>query len=117
MELRLGGPGIKDLARLQRDLKAAPKQLRREVYRALERSTQPLKEAAREGAREHLPQSGGLADRVATASIKAKLRGGASPSLSLQASQTGAAADRFKKARSADKRATRKRLKKRGTNG
>ena len=115
--LSVSGPGVNDLARIGRALKGAPRELRREVYKALERSTAPLKEAAREGARDNLPASGGLADRVASATIKTKLRGGASPSLRLEASQTGAAADRFKKARQADKRANRRRLKRRGSGG
>lgn len=115
--LSVSGSGFRDLQRISRELKAAPKELRREVFKALERSTKPMKDAARQGARDTLPQAGGLADRVATATIRSKLRGGNNPSLTLTVTQTGAAADRFKKARSADKRANRRRLKKRGASG
>lgn len=115
--LSVSGNGFRDLQRISRELKSAPKELRREVYKALERSTKPLKDAARQGARDSLPQAGGLAERVAAATIRSKLRGGNSPSLTLTATQTGAAAARFKKARSADKRANRRRLKKLGGSG
>ena len=48
---------------------------------------------------------------MSTATIRTKLRGGKNPGIRLEASQTGASAKRFAKARSADKRAARKRQK------
>ena len=58
--------GIESLAALARDLKAAgDKGLTKELRSGLQRSTRPLKAAAKAGALEHLPNSGGLAEEVA----------------------------------------------------
>ena len=102
--------GVRELAEVTRKLKGAPKEIRRELHQALNRATAPLKEAARDGARKDLPSRGGLANRVAGATIRAKLTGTENPRLRLEATQTGVAAAGFKKARSADKRRTRRRL-------
>ena len=111
VRVTIAGPGKQEIRDLVKDLKQAPKELRREAYRALEHSAEPLKIAARVGAQDYLPKAGGLAARVSTATIRAKLRGGKNPGLRLEASQTGVSAARFAKARSADKRAVRKRQK------
>jgi hypothetical protein len=65
--------GIEGLASLARDLKAAgEKGLTKELRAGLQRSTRPLKEAARAGALEYLPASGGLADEVAASKLTSR---------------------------------------------
>lgn len=108
-QVRVSGPGNDQLRHIRAGLKTAPKELKRETYRALQRLAKPLSDAARQGARDSLPRSGGLAERVAQATIRSTVTSGANPDLKLKATQTSASAARFKKARAADKRATRRR--------
>jgi len=110
IDLRISG--ISELAQVTRALKGAPKDIRREMHKALQQSTRPLIEAARDGARRDLPSRGGLADYVAGATIRPSLTGlgSDSPRLRLKATRAGAAAAAFGKARSADKRRNRRRL-------
>ena len=118
MPVQVRGPGNDQLRHIRAGLKTAPKDLKRETYAALQRLAKPLTEAARQGARDHLPRAGGLAERVASSTIRATVTAGANPDLKLKATQTGVAAARFKKARAADVRKTRKRQKAfRGTQG
>lgn len=64
-----------DLKALSRDLKAAGrKDLRKELFAGLNRSTKPLRAAAKANALATLPSSGGLAARVAAANMS--VRGG-----------------------------------------
>lgn len=75
--------GWEQLAALARDLKAAgDRDLRKELFRGIQRGAKPLKPAARLAALEELPQSGGLAERVANAKFSVNVRLGArSPSI------------------------------------
>ncbi len=78
--------GAEKFAALARDLKAAgAKDLRRELYRGLNRATKPLKAAAKESAQSTLPQRGGLAARVARARFSTRSRAGANPSVRIVA--------------------------------
>lgn len=66
--------GIEGMAALARDLKAAgEKGLTKELRSGLQRSIRPLKEAAREGALEALPKSGGLAAEVAASGFSGRV--------------------------------------------
>lgn len=78
--------GLERFGKLSRDLRAAgDKDLRRELYRGLQRATKPLKEAAKENARSTLPRKGGLADRVSRARFNTKSRAGRNPSVRIEA--------------------------------
>lgn len=111
IEAEIRASDLRELARVAGHLKGAPKEIRRELHKALQQSTKPLIEAARDGARKNLPVRGGLADRVAAATIRPKLTGAGSvsPRLRLEATQTGVSAARFKRARAADRRRARRR--------
>lgn len=66
LDLRVSGAD--DLARLGRDLQAAgDKHLKREVLKAAQRATRPVKPEIKEAARRELPSSGGLNQWVASA--------------------------------------------------
>lgn len=60
---------------------AGDKGLRRELFKALNRSTKPLKEAARASALAELPKAGGLAEKVAASQFSTRTRAGANPSV------------------------------------
>ena len=78
--------GAEEFAKLARDLRAAgDKDLRKELYRGLNRATKGLKDAAKDSARRTLPQGGGLADRVARARFSTRARAGRSPSIRIVA--------------------------------
>jgi len=72
LKVRANAP---DLKALSRDLKAAGrKDLRKELFRGLNRATKPLRAEVKANALATLPSSGGLAARVAAANIT--VRGG-----------------------------------------
>jgi len=78
--------GAEKFAAVARDLKAAgDKELRRELYRGINRATKPLKEDAKKSAASTLPSRGGLAGRVSRARFSTKTRAGASPSVRIVA--------------------------------
>src|SRR5882757_3447026 len=65
--------GADRLARLGAALKdAGDKDMRRELFKAMQRAAKPMKAAARTAAREHLPRRGGLGERVAGSKFSAK---------------------------------------------
>ena len=68
-----GGEEFSALAKRLRD--AGDRGLQKELYSALNRSTRPLKDAARESALEHLPHTGGLDEIVAAAKMSTRRRG------------------------------------------
>ncbi len=69
--------GLERFGKLSKDLRAAgDKDLRKELYRGLQRATKPLKDAAKENARATLPRKGGLA---AAAARKAKADSNVTP--------------------------------------
>jgi hypothetical protein len=53
---------------------AGDKDLRRELFRAMQRSAKPLKRAARDGALQLLPHRGGLDERVAASKFSTLVR-------------------------------------------
>jgi hypothetical protein len=70
--------GVEQLAAVARDLKAAgDRDLRKELFRGIQRGARPLKAEARAAALDELPQSGGLAARVASAKFTVNVRLGA----------------------------------------
>jgi hypothetical protein len=72
VSVRANAPDLKDLSR---DLKRAGRNdLRKELFAGLNRSTKPLRAAARASALDRLPSRGGLNRRVAAANIT--VRGG-----------------------------------------
>lgn len=80
MDLRV--TGAESLAHLARDLKAVgEKDLRRELFRGIQRAAKPLKAAARQAALDELPAAGGLAERVAGSKFSVRTRAGRDPSV------------------------------------
>lgn len=77
--------------RLARDLKkVGATGLRRELYAGLGRASKPIREAIIKKARQELPSSGGLNERVATSKITAKAvpsRRGRAPSIRFMAEE------------------------------
>ena len=77
--------GAEKFARTARALKkAGAKDLRRELYRGVQRAAKPLKEAAKESARSTLPKRGGLAARVAGARYSTRTKAGRNPSVRIE---------------------------------
>lgn len=62
------------MADIARRLRSASKELRSELYRAINRATKPLKGDVRSAARSRLPRSGGLGRRVAASKIVTQRR-------------------------------------------
>lgn len=78
--------GLEQFQKLSKDLRSAgDKDLRRELYRGLNRATKPLKEDAKANARAVLPSRGGLADRVARARLSTRAKAGKNPSVRIEA--------------------------------
>ena len=65
--------GADQLARVAKALRGAPRELRREMYRAINRSVKPVKEDIRASA-DTLPQRGGLADEVKRAKLSTRTK-------------------------------------------
>lgn len=78
-----GADQFKRVARALRE--AGDKELRAELYKAINRRVKPLSQDAKRNAAASLPQSGGLAARVARTRITARRRTGRNPGLSLVA--------------------------------
>lgn len=64
--------GGEKLVALAKRLKGAPKELRGELTKAITKSLQPLKAAAKKSAVEKLPRRGGLGKRVAKTTLRHK---------------------------------------------
>jgi hypothetical protein len=76
--------GAEEFAKVAKDCRAAGrKDLNKELRIALNRAVKPMKAAAKEGAKNSLPSSGGLAARVAGARISARPYGGRNPAIKL----------------------------------
>lgn len=66
--------GIEGLAALAKDLRAAGnKEMTKELRKGCQRAVRPLKEAARQGALDELPSSGGLAAEVAASTFTGRV--------------------------------------------
>jgi hypothetical protein len=87
--------GAQDLRALSRDLKeAGRKDLRKELFAGLNRSTKPLRAAAKANALATLPSSGGLNARVAAATMTVR-GGGARVTIVARPSKRGGQFDPF----------------------
>lgn len=89
MDLRI--EGAEQLDRLSRELRAVGnKDLRRDLYRGIQRATKPLKERAKDAARSKLPKRGGLNEFVAASKFATKTRGsGANVGVRITAAKAG----------------------------
>lgn len=83
MEIRQAPREIAALSKRLREAEA--RDLRRELYRGLNRAAKPPQAAARRKAATRLPKRGGYAARVAGARMSVKTRGGRDPSVRLTA--------------------------------
>ena len=84
VDLRItGAEQFAHVAKALRD--AGDKELRKELYRGLNRATKPLKAEAQAEAAAILPRRGGLSARVAKARFTTKSRGGQNPSVRIVA--------------------------------
>ena len=72
MEVELRG--AEQLVALAKRLKAAPKELRSELYRGINRAAKPLKNDVKASARKRLPRKGGLNKKIAGTKIATKRR-------------------------------------------
>ena len=109
VDLRIvGGNALKDLSR---ELKrTGDREMFRRTQKVLADATKPAKEIVPLYARAYIPNWGGLAERVATLKIVAKVRvHGRNAGVRLTGSQAGIGHSKFRKARQADIRRTRAR--------
>lgn len=72
MEIEL--QGAEQLVALAKRLRDAPKELRSELYRGINRAAKPLKNEVKRSARERLPRKGGLNKKIAGTKIATKRR-------------------------------------------
>lgn len=72
MEIKLRG--AEQLVDLAKRLRSAPKDLRLEMYRGINRAAKPIKNEVKASARKNLPKSGGLAKHIAGTKIATKRR-------------------------------------------
>lgn len=77
----------RQLDAFSKDLKAAPIELRRELYKGLNSVTKPIRREIAASALTSLPTEGGLAKRVATSSITARIRVQSSFGVKIQAKE------------------------------
>lgn len=95
MDLRIqGADQLGDLAKRLRAAGESGKGLKRELYRGLNRATKPLRAEAQQAAASKLPQSGGLAARVAKSKFTTKTLTGRDPAVAIVAKGTAASTDR-----------------------
>lgn len=87
--------GAEQFGDLARSLRAAgDKDLKRELYRGLNRAAKPLKAEAKKSAAATLPKSGGLAARVAKSKFSTRTRTGRDPGVSIVVTGTALSTDR-----------------------
>lgn len=72
MEIELRG--AEQMMALAKRLREAPKELRSDLYRGINRAAKPLKNEVKRSARERLPRKGGLAKKIAGTKIATKRR-------------------------------------------
>ncbi len=90
--VRVGAGGAGAFSALAADLrKAGAVGLRRELHKALQRQARPVIRAVRESAASRLPRSGGLAGRVAKASITVRGSTARNPSIRIIAKERAGA--------------------------
>lgn len=87
-DLRIvGADKLGDVARRLKE--TGDKELRRELYRGIQRAANPLKEVAKRSARANLPSRGGLNEWVASSSFSVSTRGGQNPAVRFAGRKTG----------------------------
>lgn len=86
-----GADDLGDLARRLRAAGESGKGLKRELYRGMNRATKPLRADAQKSAATRLPQSGGLAARVARERFSTRIRTGRDPGVSIVGKTSAAA--------------------------
>lgn len=92
MDLQIrGADQLGDLAKALRAAGEEGKGLRRELYRGMNRATKPLRADAQKAAAAKLPQSGGLAARVAKAKFSTRIRTGRDVGVTIASKDTAAA--------------------------
>lgn len=66
--------GFEEFAQVARRLRGAPKELRSELYRGINRAVKPVKAAIQSSAAAKLPKRGGLAGIIAQSKVTARRR-------------------------------------------
>ncbi len=95
MDVRVtGAQDLEALAKRIREAGDARKGLKSQLTKAITRATKPLKADAKRAAAARLPQSGGLAARVAKTSITTKTLTGRDPAVKIVAKGTALSTDR-----------------------
>lgn len=95
MDLSIKGTDeLGDLAKALRAAGDSGKGLKRELYRGMNRATKPLRAEAQKAAASRLPQSGGLAARVAKTKMTTRILTGRNPGVSIQPKGTALSTDR-----------------------
>lgn len=84
--------GAEQFLALSKRCKAVAPELRKELNKGVRKAVKPVTAATRAEARKILPRSGGLADRVARAPQRARIRTGSSAGVSIVVGGKGAAA-------------------------
>jgi len=83
--------GVDNLQRLARDLKEiGDKELRKELYKGINRSTKPMKAKVKNAALADMPKAGGLNKFVASARLSTTTRGGGrNPGVTIKGRKSG----------------------------
>ena len=90
MAVDLNVHGANRLAAVAKRLKeTGDKDLRKELYRGIQRAGKPLREATKASAREHLPRKGGLNELIARSRYSMKTRSGENPTVQFVAARKG----------------------------
>ena len=91
-DIRGGAEQLYDIGKMLRQ--AGDKELRREFYRALQRSAKPLVADAKQNALDTLPKRGGLNEKVAKSKFRTRVRaGGRNPGVRITATGLDARLD------------------------
>lgn len=89
-----GADQLGDLAKRLRAAGESGKGLKRELYRGMNRATKPLRVEVQKSAAARLPQSGGLAARVAKTKFTTKILTGRNPGVSIVGKGVAASTDK-----------------------
>lgn len=88
VDLRIqGADQLGDIARHLKE--TGDKELRKELYRGIQRAAKPLRTAAQQAARENLPKRGGLNEWVASSKFSITTRGGRDPAVRVAGKKAG----------------------------
>lgn len=88
MDLRIeGADQLGDVARRLKE--TGDKELRKELYRGIQRAAKPLSAAAQRSARANLPKRGGLNEWVASSKFSVSTSGGKDPAVRISGRKVG----------------------------